>query len=103
MTPEELLSILEVSADFTRTDLVDMLSKPCSTWLVYAEQKQSAYKSGRPELLKDVEHFRNLAKEKNIEAVFDEVLAVSIKFEKKCKDYLSNGFHTYVVANTLND
>ena len=51
-----------------------MISKPCSNWLTFAGVKQSAYKSGRPELLQDAEKFRKLAKDDGIETLFEEVL-----------------------------
>ena len=51
LSPEELLVVLETSNEFTRADLVEMIKKNSKQWLTFAEQKQAAYKSGRPELL----------------------------------------------------
>ena len=35
--------------------------------------------------------------------LFDEALKASEKLEKKCKNYLNNGFQAYVVAKALDD
>ena len=68
------------------------MSKPCSNWLTFAGVKQSAYKSGRPELLQKVEMFRKLAQDDGIEKLFEEVLKVSEALEKSCRTYSSNGY-----------
>ena len=35
--------------------------------------------------------------------MFEEVLKISMKLERKCKNYISAGFQAYVVAHALND
>ena len=79
------------------------MAKPPQNWLEFTDQKKVALQSGRPKLLTNVDHFKELAKGDKIEAVFEEVLKISVKLEKKCKNYVSNGFQTYVVAHALND
>ena len=80
-----------------------MMTKDCKHWLTFAEQKQAAYKSGRPELLKDNEVFRQKAREAGIESEFDEALKRSEDLEKKCINFLSNAFQAYVTATALGD
>ena len=92
LTPEELLNVFEASNEFKRADFAEMMTKDCKHWLTFAEQKQAAYKSGRPELLKDNEVFRQKAREAGIESEFDEVLKRSEDLEKKCINFLSNAF-----------
>ena len=60
-----------------------MMQKPCNNWLTFACVKQAAYKSGRPELLQNVEKFRKMAKDEGNEALFEEVLKESENLDKK--------------------
>ena len=39
LTLDELLAILDVAGQFKRTDLIEMMAKPCTNWLTFAEQK----------------------------------------------------------------
>ena len=68
-----------MSDDFSKKDLVEMMSKPFSNWLTFAEQRQAAYKSGRPLLLKNKDMFKKMAKDEGIEALFNEVWTASEK------------------------
>ena len=56
---EELLTVLEAHL-LNSQELIssEMKANDCKKWLIFAEQKETTYKSGRPELLQDGEKFR---------------------------------------------
>ena len=37
LTPEELLEVIELSYEFKRSDLSEMMAKDCSSWKSFAE------------------------------------------------------------------